>query len=76
MHYQLCPKCNGQGIVNKPPWVAGDQNTWTSTAASFPCDVCNGAKVLLVPDNDYYLSEIDYELLKEKCYGDSHQKIS
>ena len=50
MHYQLCPKCNGQGIVSKPSWVAGDIDNWTSSAGSYPCDVCNGAKVLLVPD--------------------------
>ena len=67
MKYQLCPKCNGQGIVSKPPWIAGDQDTWSSTAASYPCDVCSGAKVLLVPDNNIYLDEVDYELLKDKC---------
>ena len=66
MKYQLCPKCNGQGIVSKPPWIAGDQDTWSSTAASYPCDVCSGGKVLLVPDNPYYLSIDDYDLLKEK----------
>ena len=44
--YQLCPKCNGQGIVSKPPWVAGDINEWTSSAASYVCDLCNGAKVI------------------------------
>lgn len=43
---QLCPKCNGQGIVSKPPWVAGDVHQWTSSATSFTCDVCNGAKVI------------------------------
>lgn len=47
--YQLCPKCNGQGIVSKPPWVAGDVNEWTSSAASYICDLCNGAKV--IPQN-------------------------
>lgn len=44
--YQLCPKCNGQGIVSKPPWVAGDVDQWTSSAASYICDLCNGAKVI------------------------------
>lgn len=50
MKYQLCPKCNGQGTVSKPPYVAGDVNQWTSSSTSFQCDVCNGAKVLLVPE--------------------------
>ena len=65
MHYQLCPKCSGQGIVSKPPWVAGDVYQWSSTQTSFPCDVCGGNKILLVPDNNYYLSEVDYEQLKK-----------
>jgi len=43
---QLCPKCNGQGTVSKPPWVAGDVNQWTSSESSYTCDVCNGAKVI------------------------------
>jgi DnaJ-class molecular chaperone len=51
MYYQKCPKCDGQGTVSKPPHVPGDVNQWASTAISWPCDVCNGAKVLLVPDD-------------------------
>jgi DnaJ-class molecular chaperone len=50
MHYQTCPKCQGQGTVSKPPHVPGDVHQWSATATSFPCDVCHGAKVLLVPD--------------------------
>lgn len=45
---QLCPKCNGQGTVSKPPYVAGDVHEWTSSSASFVCDVCNGAKIIPV----------------------------
>lgn len=41
-----CPKCDGQGIVSKPPWVAGDVFIWSSTQAAFTCDVCNGAKII------------------------------
>ena len=44
--YQLCPKCNGQGIVSKPPYVAGDVNQWSATSSSFGCDVCGGAKII------------------------------
>ena len=43
---QICPKCNGQGIVSKPPWVAGDVDTWNSTATTHVCDLCNGAKII------------------------------
>lgn len=67
MHYQLCPKCNGQGLLSKPPWVPADIHQWSSTQASFTCDVCGGNKVLLVPDSipNYYLSDIDYGQLKK-----------
>ncbi len=44
--YQKCPKCDGQGIVSKPHYVAGDVYQWTSSSSSFNCDVCNGAKII------------------------------
>ncbi len=46
--YQVCPKCIGQGIVSKPPYVAGDVHSWASTSMSFTCDVCNGSKVIIM----------------------------
>jgi DnaJ-class molecular chaperone len=46
--YQVCPKCNGQGIVSKPPWVAGYVDVWTDNATSHTCDVCNGQKIILM----------------------------
>ena len=58
MKAQLCPKCNGQGIVSKPPWVAGDtiysygSNTASTSAATYQCDLCNGAKVIYVPEEE------------------------
>jgi len=42
-----CPKCDGQGIVSKPPYVAGDQNTWTDTQTIHTCNLCNGSMVIL-----------------------------
>ena len=51
MKAQLCPKCNGQGIVSRPPWVPADVLTWSSSQSTFQCDVCNGAKILYVPDD-------------------------
>ena len=44
--YQLCPKCQGQGIVSKPPYIAGDIDQWTDSSSSHSCDVCNGAKII------------------------------
>lgn len=44
--WQLCPKCSGQGIVSKPPYVAGDVYQWSSSSTSFTCNLCNGAKVI------------------------------
>lgn len=44
---QICPKCQGQGIVSKPPWIAGDQTTWDdSTSTSHQCNVCKGNKII------------------------------
>lgn len=41
---ELCPKCNGQGIVSMPPWLAGDIPYWTGTGTgSYTCPVCGGA---------------------------------
>lgn len=43
---QLCPKCDGQGHVSKPPWVPGDQDGWMSTSTtSYPCLLCGGTGV-------------------------------
>ena len=44
--YQLCPKCNGQGQVAKPPYIAGDVHTWSSSQGIYECDVCNGSKII------------------------------
>lgn len=44
--YQLCPKCNGQGQVSKPPYIAGDVHEWSSSEMIFQCDVCNGSKII------------------------------
>ena len=64
MHYQLCPKCNGQGTLSKPPYIPGDVYQWTTSQASFTCDVCGGNKVLLVPDEiPHSLAGEDYENL-------------
>lgn len=49
--WQLCPKCLGQGIVSKPPWIAADVHEWSATSTNFPCDVCNGSKILLAPSS-------------------------
>lgn len=49
---QLCPKCNGQGTVSKPPWVAGDVHEWVSPSTSFVCNLCNGLKYLVLPVPD------------------------
>lgn len=59
MSYQLCPKCNGQGHVSKPRWIAGDVYQWTDTATSHLCWICNGAGVLHA-DGD--ATKLDYQL--------------
>jgi hypothetical protein len=49
LQVQLCPKCHGQGIVSKPPWITAEVENWTSAETSFTCDVCNGTKVITMP---------------------------
>ena len=49
--WQKCPVCDGQGIVSKPPWVAGDQNTWASNRTSYPCPVCGGKGIITQETN-------------------------
>ena len=43
IHVHACPVCSGQGTVSRPPWIAGDQETWVATGtALYPCHACNG----------------------------------
>jgi DnaJ-class molecular chaperone len=46
--HQLCPKCHGQGIVSKPPYVAGDATQWAGDGRNFECRVCKGSGVILM----------------------------
>ena len=44
--YQCCPRCEGQGIVSKPDYVAQGVDNWSSTSAVHQCSVCNGQKII------------------------------
>lgn len=55
--WQKCPVCDGQGLVNRPPHIAGDQMTWSSTnAAPHPCRRCIGTGTILRPDGECLMS--------------------
>lgn len=42
-----CPVCNGQGLVSRPPWMAGDVYEWSSSdCAPHPCKACNGTGIV------------------------------
>ena len=67
--WQLCPKCNGQGIVSKPGDIPGDINEWTSSETSYVCDLCNGKKIIYIPSQSIK-GVTDEEIngyLEEKC---------
>ena len=49
--WHKCPKCDGQGIVSKPPWIAGDVYEWSSTTLTHQCNVCNGQMIIQSPLN-------------------------
>lgn len=46
VQWQKCPKCDGQGTVSRPPYIAGDVNEWTSSETHFECNLCNGKMVI------------------------------
>lgn len=46
-----CPVCDGTGLVSRPPWIAGDQPTWSSTSCGpYPCKRCGGLGTLEYED--------------------------
>lgn len=52
-----CPVCNGTGLVSRPPWIAGDQPTWTDTSAGpYLCNACAGTGVIRVEEESEYES--------------------
>lgn len=58
---QLCPKCQGQGVVSRPPWLPADIPVWTShTVGPYVCDVCNGFKVVNETDPTVSQNDDDY----------------
>lgn len=47
-----CPTCGGHTTVQKPLWVAGDQQTWISGGTEFyPCPSCNGTGMIWYEQN-------------------------
>ena len=48
--WQSCPVCSGTGLVSRPPYVAGDQQTWsTSSCGPWPCKACSGTGMVVRP---------------------------
>jgi hypothetical protein len=72
---QKCPKCDGQGIVSKPPYIAGDQSTWTSNAGSYTCNLCKGAMMIpVIPANQH--PEPTYQQEKDAFFEISRQSMA
>lgn len=52
--YQKCPVCNGTGLTNRPPGIAGDQEVWASSSTGpYDCKVCNGSGLIFNPDGQH-----------------------
>ncbi|KKW12601.1 MAG: hypothetical protein UY48_C0011G0048 [Candidatus Gottesmanbacteria bacterium GW2011_GWB1_49_7] len=42
-----CPACDGTGLGNRPPGIAGDQNTWMDDGtATYTCRTCDGGGIV------------------------------
>jgi hypothetical protein len=42
-----CPVCNGHKTVSRPPWVAGDVESWVSTnTTGYECPACKGTGIV------------------------------
>jgi DnaJ-class molecular chaperone len=52
MKAQLCPKCNGSGTMLLQ--IGGTEGTWVTHTVVTVCDLCNGGKVIYVPDEGCY----------------------
>lgn len=61
--WQLCPKCQGQKTVSRPPYLPADVQQWSATQTSWPCDICNGMGLLPPPSTPPATEEA--ELWKE-----------
>lgn len=49
--WQCCPVCHGQGLMNKPSWVAGDQDSWGGMGVGpYECRVCEGTGMVVTPN--------------------------
>ena len=47
--YQLCPHCQGQGTVSKPPYIPAGVNEWASNQTCYTCRICGGSGLLIKP---------------------------
>lgn len=48
--WQKCPICDGRGVVAYPPNAPLGTSIFSSSASSsWPCEVCHGAKILVIP---------------------------
>jgi len=53
-----CPVCNGHKTVSKPPWIAGDQETWlASNSEPYPCKACEGTGIIWEKEDTQILEE-------------------
>lgn len=56
---EACYVCNGYGTVNKPPWIAGDQESWADNRSGpYPCPVCRGSGLVVVNLNNHKLDQV------------------
>ena len=43
----ICPVCHGAKKVNRPPWIGGDQQTWSASSFTlYECQACDGSGIV------------------------------
>jgi len=54
-----CPICAGTGLVSRPPWIAGDIESYTtSTTGPYPCNACGGQGYIMSPPPIPFIGKI------------------
>jgi hypothetical protein len=65
----VCPVCNGQGTVSRPPHITGDVPEWSGASTGmYPCKACNGTGIIM--------SDLPRKYVVEQSHTDWREGVS